>query len=125
MHRPVLSFKPDSANQNAAAQVAMNSMQKLGFSINYRPTPRGTMYSKFCSVPSSKTPICPSVGWLKDFNDPQTMLDPTFNGKNIVASNNSNWPQLNVPQINRAMTDAETLVGRSERGDAWGKIDQM
>jgi peptide/nickel transport system substrate-binding protein len=115
----------NSTNQKAAAQIALNGFQKLGFEINFRPMPRDTMYSKFCNVPSSKTPICPSVGWLKDFADAQTLLDPTFNGKNIVASGNVNWPQLDDPKLNRAMDDAEVLVDPAERKKAWADIDRQ
>jgi peptide/nickel transport system substrate-binding protein len=115
----------NSTNQKAAAQIALNGFQKLGFEINFRPMPRDTMYSKFCNVPSSKTPICPSVGWLKDFADAQTLLDPTFNGKNIVASGNVNWPQLDDPKLNRAMDDAEVLVDPAERKKAWADIDKQ
>jgi len=114
----------NSTNQKAAAQVALNGLEKLGFSMNFRPVPRDTMYSKFCSVPSSKTPICVSVGWLKDFADPQTMLDPTFNGKNIVPSGNVNWPQLDDPKLNKAMDDAETIVAPADRANAWADIDK-
>jgi peptide/nickel transport system substrate-binding protein len=64
------------------------------------------------------------VGWLKDFNDGQSMLDPTFNGENVVPENNSNWPQLDVPEINKAMDDAE-LLPKEERPAAWAKIDKM
>jgi peptide/nickel transport system substrate-binding protein len=121
----LLMIAESSANQKAAAQVALASMQKLGFDISFRPVTRSTMYSKFCGVPSSKTPICPSVGWLKDFADPQTMLGPTFKGSNIVQTNNSNWPQLDVPAIDRAMDKAEVLVDPEERAKAWAKIDDM
>src|SRR5919197_4832202 len=120
----LLMVADNSANQKAAAQVALNSFEKLGFKINFRPVTRDTMYSKFCSVPGSKTPICPSVGWLKDFPDPQTMLDPTFNGKNILPANNSNWPQLDVPAINKAMDNAETIIDPTARAKAWGQIDR-
>src|SRR4051794_14797983 len=94
-------------NQKGAAERGVAAFQKLGFKVNFRPVTRDTMYAKFCGVPKSKTEVCPSVGWLKDFADPQSMLDPTFNGKNIVPTNNSNWPQLNDPKINQAMTKAE------------------
>jgi peptide/nickel transport system substrate-binding protein len=123
---PALTMVADnSTNQKAAATVALTSLQKLGFKVKFIPTTRDTMYSKYCGIPKSKTPICPSVGWLKDFADPQTMLDPTFNGKNIVPTNNSNWPQLNVPSINKAMDNAETVVGDSARAQAWAKIDDQ
>jgi peptide/nickel transport system substrate-binding protein len=83
------------------------------------------MYSKFCSVPKSEPEVCPSVGWLKDFPDPQSMLDPTFNGKAINPTNNSNWPQLNDPKINKAMAKAEVLIDPAARAKAWAQIDKM
>ena len=46
--------------------------------------------------------VCPNVGWFKDFSDPQTMLSPTFDGKNILPQNNSNMSVLDVPEINAA-----------------------
>jgi peptide/nickel transport system substrate-binding protein len=122
---PLLMVADNATNQKKVAEVALNTFQQLGFKINFRTTPRETMLSKFCSVPKSKVAICPSVGWQKDFADPQTVLDPTFNGKNIIQTNNSNWPQLNDPAINKAMDNAETLVDPGQRAAAWGKIDQM
>jgi peptide/nickel transport system substrate-binding protein len=83
-----------------------------------------TMYTKFCNVPKAEPNICPNVGWLPDFHEPQTILDPTFNGKNIVPVNNSNWPLLNDPKINAAMDQAETMLDPAARYEAWGKIDQ-
>jgi peptide/nickel transport system substrate-binding protein len=114
----------NSTNQKGAAERVLAALQTLGFNVNFRATIRSTMYSKFCGVPKSEPEVCPSVGWLKDFADPQTMLDPTFNGKNIVPSNNSNWPQLNDPAINSAMTKAETIVPIDQRATAWGAIDK-
>jgi peptide/nickel transport system substrate-binding protein len=115
----------NSTNQKAAAERALAAFQSLGFKVNFRPVTRDTMYSKFCGVPKNEPEVCPSVGWLKDFPDPQSMLDPTFNGKNIVASNNSNWPQLNDPKINQAITKAETIVDPAQRATAWAAIDKM
>jgi peptide/nickel transport system substrate-binding protein len=119
----LLMVGDNSTNAKGAAQVALNGLEKIGFGFNYRPVPRGTMYSKYCNVPSQKVPICVNVGWLKDFADAQTMLDPTFNGKNIVATGNVNWPQLNDPKLNKEMDDAELIVDPAQRTKAWGKID--
>jgi peptide/nickel transport system substrate-binding protein len=120
----ILMVADNSANQKAAAEVVLNSFQKLGFDVNFRPVPRDTMYSKFCNVPKNEPEVCPSVGWLKDFADPQTMLDPIFNGKNIVASGNVNWPQQDDPKLNKAMNDAETIIDPAERAKAWAAIDK-
>jgi peptide/nickel transport system substrate-binding protein len=122
---PLLMVADNSTNQKSAATALLNSMEKLGFEIRLRPVTRDTMYSKYCGVPKSKTPICPSTGWLKDFADPQTMLGPTFDGDVILPSNNVNWPQLDVPEINEAMDKAELIVGDEERAKAWADIDKM
>jgi peptide/nickel transport system substrate-binding protein len=69
--------------------------------------------------------ICPNVGWLKDFNDPQSILDPTFNGENIVPVNNVNWPQLDDPAVNKAIEDAKVVNEPEERAQAWAEVDDM
>jgi peptide/nickel transport system substrate-binding protein len=123
---PTITMVADnSTNQKAAAERVLAALQSVGFKVNFRPVTRDTMYSKFCSVPKTMPEVCPSVGWLKDFADPQSMLDPTFNGKNIVQTNNSNWPQLNDPKINAAMTKAEVLTDPAARAKAWADIDKM
>jgi peptide/nickel transport system substrate-binding protein len=121
----ILMVADNSTNQKAAAQIVLDGFQKLGFDVNFRAVSRDTMYSKFCNVPKNEPEVCPSVGWLKDFADAQTMLDPTFNGKNIVASGNINWPQLNDPKLNKAMDDAETVVAPADRAKAWADIDKQ
>ena len=47
---------------------------------------QSTMYTKFCNVPKANVAVCPNVGWLKDFADRQTILDPTFNGEEHRAA---------------------------------------
>jgi peptide/nickel transport system substrate-binding protein len=107
------------------AEVAQGQFEKLGFKIKFRAVPQDTLYTKFCNVPSQKIAICPNVGWFKDFNDPQAVLDAVFNGKNIIPANNSNWTQLNVPAINDAMAKAALVPAGPARNKAWGAIDDM
>ena len=84
-----------------------------------------TMYTRFCNVPKNEPNICPNVGWIADFHEPQAMLDATFNGKNIVSTNNSNWPLLNDPKINSLMRQAESELNPQKRYGLWGRVDQM
>ena len=107
------------------AEVTKEQLEKLGFKVRLRLVTQDAMYTKFCNVPKAKVQVCPNVGWFKDFADPQTMLGPTFNGKNILPENNSNWSQLDVPEINKAMDDAELLVDPDERAKAWAEIDKQ
>jgi peptide/nickel transport system substrate-binding protein len=106
------------------AESAKEQLEKMGFNIEMRLVQQQTMYTRYCNTPSAKVAICPNVGWLKDFADGQTMLDPTFNGKNILQQGNSNWPQLDDPTINKAMDDAE-LLPKEQRPAAWAAIDKQ
>jgi peptide/nickel transport system substrate-binding protein len=123
---PQVSMVADNTPPGSdTAKVVAADLAKIGFYVKQVSVTHATMYTKFCNVPANEPNICPNVGWLPDFHEPQTILDPTFNGKNILPSNNSNWPLLNDPAINTAMDRAEKLLGTSERYQAWGQIDDM
>jgi peptide/nickel transport system substrate-binding protein len=107
------------------AELAKTNFEQLGFKVKLRLVEHNVMYTKYCNVPTADVEVCPNVGWLKDFADAQTLLDPTFNGKNIIPANNSNWSQLNDPAINDAMEKAEIIAKPEERATAWANIDKM
>jgi peptide/nickel transport system substrate-binding protein len=115
----------DAPPGSDTAEVAESQLEELGFKVNYQRVTHDIMYTKFCSVPENAPDVCPNVGWLKDFNDGQSMLDPTFNGENVVPENNSNWPQLDVPEINRAINEAKLIDDPDERNQAWGDVDTL
>jgi peptide/nickel transport system substrate-binding protein len=121
----ILTIATNADPGKKTAEVFQGQMEQLGFKLNFRIVPQDTLYTKFCSVPSAKVAICPNVGWFKDFSDPQSMLDATFNGKNILEQGNVNWPQLNDPAINAAMKAASTVPVGPERNQAWAKINRQ
>ena len=111
-------------NAQKIAEITQAQFAKLGFKTKLVLVTQDAMYTQFCNVPKKAVAVCPNVGWLKDFNDAQTLLDPTFNGQNIVQVNNSNWPQLNVPSINKAMDAATLVTDPTTAADDWAKIDK-
>ena len=113
----------DSPPGSDTAEVVKSQLEELGFKVNLQKVTHDVMYTKFCSVPENTPDVCPNVGWLKDFNDGQSMLDPTFNGENIVPENNSNWPQLDDPALNKAIDKATLIDDPAERNQAWGDVD--
>ncbi|MFI5121943.1 MAG: ABC transporter substrate-binding protein [Vicinamibacteria bacterium] len=113
----------DSPPGSDTAEVFKSQLEEMGFDVNFQKVTHDIMYTKFCSVPENAPDVCPNVGWLKDFNDGQSMLDPTFNGQNVVPENNSNWPQLNVEAINKAIDDAALIDDLDARNQAWGDVD--
>jgi peptide/nickel transport system substrate-binding protein len=122
---PLLMVGTSEGVAEKAAEVAKENFEQMGFKVRMRLVTQDAMYTRFCNVPSANVAICPNVSWGKDFSDAQTILDPTFNGKNIVPQGNSNWPELDVPEINQAMDKAELLTDPDERAQAWAKIDEM
>ncbi len=98
----VLIVGDNADPDKSIAQITEQQLNEMGFKTKLRLLTRDTMFTKFCNVPTSEANVCPSVGWIKDFADPQTMLDPTFNGANIIPSQNTNWPELDVPEVNKA-----------------------
>jgi peptide/nickel transport system substrate-binding protein len=114
-----------SAPANNVAEAVNSTLQKLGFKTKLNLVEHTVMYSKYCGVVSERIDVCPNVGWVPDFGDPQAVLDVPFNGKLIVNSGtNSNYGLVNHPKINAAMEAAAKVVGIKARGEAWAKIDR-
>ena len=105
------------------ARLVKEAVEALGFRTNFKLVETATMYAVYCNVPAKQPDICPSVGWIADFGDPQTVLDLTFNGKFINPTGNINWGQTNVPAINQAIVAAERVEDPEARASAWAKID--
>ena len=113
-----------ATQQRNIAEVAQQQFAKLGFKVDVKYVTRDSMYTKFCQVPKNEPDICPSVGWLKDFADPETLMDPVFNGKNILDVGNSNFSLLDDPKLNDMMDKAEVVNDPEERNKAWGEVDK-
>jgi peptide/nickel transport system substrate-binding protein len=117
----IVGSKGNPAEQDA--EIVNQTLKNLGFATKFTLVETATMYAKYCNVPKEEIDVCPSVGWIADFADPQTVLDITFNGKFINATGNTNWSQFNDPKVNAAMAAAELVKGQAARATAWGKID--
>jgi peptide/nickel transport system substrate-binding protein len=113
----------DSPPGSDTAEVFKDQLSQLGFNVNLQKVAHDVMYTKFCNVPKNQPDVCPNVGWIKDCQDPQCILQPTFNGASIVPSNNSNWPLLDDPTINKDMDQAVYVDDPQQRAEAWGKLD--
>jgi peptide/nickel transport system substrate-binding protein len=121
----VTAIVANSAPSPAQARIMAASLAKIGIAVNLKPVSIDAMFTKFCVVPKNEPELCPSVAWLPDFKDPVTMLDPTFNGKNIVPTNNVNMSLLDDPAVNSAIEKAQRIKSVEARYAAWGRVDRM
>jgi len=108
-----------------AAEIARQTLQRLGFRVRFRSAGTDAVNTTFCGTPAAKVAVCPNFGWLPDYNDPQAVLDAPFNGQGIAPENNINWPQLDDPRINAAMERAALIADTEQRAKAWGEIDRQ
>jgi peptide/nickel transport system substrate-binding protein len=116
----------DSAEPDRSiAQITEQQLREMGFKTQLRLLERASMFTRFCNAPKSDATVCPSMGWQKDFADPQSMLDPTFSGSAIIESGNSNWPEIDNPDINKAIADAKLVVDPDERAQAWADVNKL
>jgi peptide/nickel transport system substrate-binding protein len=115
----------NTPQQLKEALIIQSGFQKLGLKVKIHQVPQDAVYTKFCGVPKAKVAICSSVGWVKDFQDPETLFDPTFDGNNILAQGNTNWSQLDDPAINAAMEKARFLPNGKARNNAWAAINNQ
>jgi peptide/nickel transport system substrate-binding protein len=120
----VLIVGDNAEPDKSIAQITEQQLNEMGFQTKLRLVTRDTMFTKFCNVPDSEVTVCPSVGWAQDFADPQTMLDPTFNGENIIPTGNSNWPEMDVPEVNKMINDAKLITEPAERATAWADVNK-
>lgn len=115
-----------SALERATGEIVQHELDQLGFKVRLRSVPTDSLFTDWCGAPGRKVLICGSgLSWLKDYPDPQPMLQPVFDGDKIVRpTGNNNYSQLNDSKVNAAMAAAETTTGKA-RAAAWGAIDRM
>jgi peptide/nickel transport system substrate-binding protein len=115
----------NNGNDPAIIQLLNTDMTQLGFKTHVSLVDQSVMYAKYCGVPKQNIDACPTVGWVRDFADPLTVLYVPFYGPAITPTNNSNWGQVNNPQINAAMQKAALIIDPTARAQAWANVDKM
>lgn len=115
----------NNGNDPAIIQIVNSALTSLGFPTHVSEVDQSTMYAKYCGIPKQEIDVCPTVGWVRDFADPLSVLYVPFYGPAIVPTNNSNWGQVNEPDINAAMQRAAVTVDPAQRAQAWANVDKL
>src|SRR4051812_26593943 len=122
--KPILMVGVNSGGGKSNAEVAQRSISKLGFNVKLREVDSGTMYTKYCQVPKAKVPICPNLGWIKDYADAGTIISPLWSPANIVPAGNVNFSQYKDPELQKEIEAAAALPGGAARVKAWADLDK-
>ena len=111
----------------SVSQITEQQLNEMGFKTKLRLVDARARCSRSSAASRSRrSTSARASGWLQDFADPQTMLDPIFNGDNILQVGNNNWPELNVPDAQRPDQQGQARdradraragLGRRQQGD--------
>jgi peptide/nickel transport system substrate-binding protein len=115
----------NNGNDTSIDDIVNSDFQALGFKTRLVEVDQSVMYAKYCGVPKQEVNACPTVGWIRDFPDPLSILFVPFYGPAITPTNNSNWGQVNDPAVNAAMLTAAKAVTAQESADDWAKVDEL
>ncbi|CAN5724562.1 ABC transporter substrate-binding protein [soil metagenome] len=95
-------------------------LEKIGFprsSFDVRTLNYPDYYTQFYEDPTSDTAFGFSA-WCEDFPSPTTFLTPLLYGPNILKSGNSNYSELDDPELNSLIEKAQESTG-SDATAAW------
>ena len=112
----------------AAGEVVQTQLEpSLGSSIRLRfGAVRRALHRLVRRCRRRKVLTCGSgLAWLKDFPDPQPMLQPVFDGDAIAPSNNTNYSQLNDPDDQRGDGEGRVPPRRRLGAVRGAQIDRM
>jgi peptide/nickel transport system substrate-binding protein len=122
---PLLLVSDNAEPDRSIAQITEQQLNEMGFETKLRLVTRDTMLTRFCQVSDAEVNVCPSYGWAQDFFDPQTVLDPTFNGNLILEAGNVNWAELDDPGVTAAIEKAKATTDPDARADAFAAANKL
>ena len=114
----------NGADELAINQIVKQDMTQLGLKVNLIQVDQSIMYSKYCMVPKAEVDGCPSGGWLRDFNDPFSILYPTFSTAAITPTANNNFGQVRDPTLDAMMQRAHVTVDPTKAAQLWAQADE-
>lgn len=112
--------QPPGSNTGEAVR---NELEQLGFRFDYRRLSHEITFDNTCGSPKAGIAVCPNGGWIKDFFDPQSMLDPVFDGSSIYDVDSTNWSNVDDPELNAALEMAAGETDPEQRLKDYADID--
>ena len=100
-------------------------LENLGFSnIEAKPVASPNHYTQYYSIPDKNVAIGTSPGWCKDYNSAISFFDPLFKSSSILESGNSNFSEVDDPEMDRLIEEAETESNPQERIARWKEANR-
>jgi peptide/nickel transport system substrate-binding protein len=106
-------------------QLTISDLTQLGFHTRLNLVDPSVMYARHCGAPTQGVDVCPTVGRVRDFADPLTVLYRSFYRPAIAPTHNEKFGQVNAAEISTAMNAAALVSDPLAHAQAWANIDKM
>ncbi len=90
--------------------------------LNIKTLPYPDYYTNFVGIPAKHVALG-LTNWCQDFPAPDSFITPLFAGSSILAQGNSNYPLLDDPSVNSAISTAQGATG-SEAASDWQTLNK-
>jgi peptide/nickel transport system substrate-binding protein len=82
-------------------------------------------YTQFYGVPRSNTAIG-FAAWCQDYPSPVTFLEPLMYGPNIIQQGNTNYSEIDDPELNKAILEStEVPLDSDEAVSSWEDTNKL
>jgi peptide/nickel transport system substrate-binding protein len=119
----------DSRSKNIKSAEALQAdLKKIGITATIDQFDRAIYYSSTIGIPANvhKQKFGMAiVGWGADWPAPYGYFHFIADGREILAQGNSNWPELNIPELNKTFDEALAATDDAKRQALWTKADKL
>ncbi len=116
-----------TAKSRAVAAATQQALARVGIKVDLAAADPSQYYSSFIGSPSNvakrKLGIA-DAGWGPDFPTGYGFYSQIVDGRNIRAQGNSNYAELNDPEINKLIDESLTTTDREQFNDRYRQVDQ-
>lgn len=104
------------------SEAIQESLKKAGIEVTLNPVDQAT-YFEVIGTPSQQKDLAFS-GWCNGWMTGETLLEPLFDGDRIAEKGNSNYSQLNDPEINKGFDEIPLITDLEEKRARYGELDR-
>jgi peptide/nickel transport system substrate-binding protein len=111
---------PQNAKSGAAFKEALD---KAGFKSTINPI-NPDVYFDTIGKPKTQNELS-LAGWGPDWPNGSSVIPPLFDGSQIVPEGNQNFAQLNDPEVQKKLAEANSETDLAKQAQLWGDLDQL
>ena len=109
---------------STTAQAVRRQLERLGFAFDYAELPRAESFQRGCGAAGARVAVCPNGAWSKELLDPQSLLQPVFDGEGPRQTGSINWSQVDDLELNASLEIAAAETDPEARAAAYAELDR-